>query len=77
MRDYTKFYIGGKWIEPEGAKTLDVINPATEKPAGRISLGGAADVDAATKAARAAFESWSQSTREDRIDVMTNIAGLY
>ena len=38
MRDYTKFYIDGKWVDPVTPKTLDVINPATEEVAGRISL---------------------------------------
>ena len=56
MREYLKFYINGAWVDPVTPKTLDVINPATEAVAGRISLGSAADVDAAVKAARSAFE---------------------
>ena len=39
MREYLQFYIGGKWIDPVQPKTLDVINPATEEVAGKISLG--------------------------------------
>ena len=73
MRDYTKFYIDGKWVAPASAKTLDVINPATEAVAGKISLGSAADVDAAVKAARKAFETWSRTSREERIEVLTRI----
>ena len=57
MRDYLKFYIDGAWVDPVAPRTLDVINPATEGVAGRISLGGAADVDKAVKAARKAFET--------------------
>ncbi|MGC1301343.1 MAG: aldehyde dehydrogenase family protein, partial [Caulobacteraceae bacterium] len=52
MRDCTRFYIDGRWTAPAGAKTLDVINPATEAVAGRVSLGRAEDVDAAVAAAR-------------------------
>jgi hypothetical protein len=33
MRNYTKFYIDGKWVDPVVAKTLDVINPANEEAA--------------------------------------------
>ena len=55
MRNYTKFYIDGQWVQPTGVTTLDVINPANESVAGRISMGSAADVDAAVKAARAAL----------------------
>lgn len=77
MRDYTKFYIGGEWIEPEGVKTLDVINPATEKPAGKISLGDASHVDSAVAAAREAFETWSETSLEERIGVMAKIIETY
>ena len=45
MRDYLKFYIDGAWVDPVTPKSLDVINPATEAVAGRISMGSAADVD--------------------------------
>ena len=57
MREHLKFYIGGQWVAPRDPKTLDVIYPATVQPAGRISLGSAADVDLAVKAARRAFAS--------------------
>ena len=44
MREYLKFYIDGKWVEPTELKTLDVENPATEQVAGKIAMGNAADV---------------------------------
>ena len=77
MRDYLKFYIDGAWVDPVTPKTLDVINPATEGVAGRISLGAAADVDKAVKAARKAFESFSRTTREERIELMERIVEEY
>lgn len=78
MRDYTKFYIDGKWVEPAaGAKILDVINPADESVAGRISLGSAADVDAAAKAAARAFQTFSRTTREERIALLERIIEEY
>ena len=52
---YNKFFISGEWVEPTGRSTLDVINPATEEAFATISMGTADDVDAASKAARAAF----------------------
>lgn len=74
---YNKFFINGAWVEPAGRKTLDVINPATEEAFATISLGTAEDVDAAAKAARAAFPAWSQSTVEQRLSVIRNIiAGM-
>jgi aldehyde dehydrogenase (NAD+) len=77
MRDYLKFYIDGAWVDPVAPKTLDVINPATEAVAGRISMGSAADVDRAVKAARAAFASFSQTTREERIALLEKIIAEY
>lgn len=74
---YNKFFINGEWIEPANASTLDVINPATEEAFATISMGNADHVDAAAKAARAAFPAWSQSTIEERKTVLGNIvAGL-
>ena len=77
MRDYTKFYINGKWVDPVTPKTLDVINPANESVAGRISMGSAADVDAAVKAARAAFATYSQTTVAERIALLEAIINEY
>ena len=77
MRDYTQFYIDGAWVTPAGATTLDVINPATEKPCGRITLGAESDVDRAAAAAKRAFESFSQTTREDRLALLGRIVDVY
>lgn len=74
---YNKFYINGEWVEPAGRETIDVINPATEEAFATISMGTAEDVDAAAKAARAAFPSWSQSSVEERKTVLQKImAGI-
>ncbi|MDB5494891.1 MAG: aldehyde dehydrogenase [Phenylobacterium sp.] len=77
MREYLKFYIDGKWVDPVEKKTLDVINPATEEVCGRIAIGSAADVDKAVKAAKQAFGSWSQTSREERLEVLGRILAEY
>ncbi|MBW8486368.1 aldehyde dehydrogenase family protein [Actinomadura parmotrematis] len=77
MREYLKFYIGGRWEDPASAATFDVVNPATEEVAGRVALGSAADVDRAVAAARAAFPSWSASTREERLDLLRAVLDAY
>jgi len=77
MRDYTKFYIDGRWVDPAEPKTMDVINPATEAVAGRISMGSAADVDAAVTAAKRAFAGYSQTSVKDRLDLMGAIVAEY
>lgn len=77
MREYLKFYVGGRWTEPAAPATLEVINPATEQVCGRIARGSAADVDRAVAAARKAFESWSQTSREQRLDLLRAIQSEY
>jgi aldehyde dehydrogenase (NAD+) len=73
MYDFRKFYIDGAWVPPASPRDLEVVNPATERPVGAISLGSVLDVDKAVKAARAAFESFSQTSREERIALLQRI----
>ena len=77
-KTFERFYINGQWVPPAGpADVLDVINPATEKPCGRIALGDRADVDLAVQAAKAAFDAWSQSTVASRLHLLEKImAGI-
>jgi aldehyde dehydrogenase (NAD+) len=77
MREYLKFYIDGRWVDPVEPNALDVDNPATEQVSGKISLGSAADVDKAVDAARKAFTTWSQSSREERLDLLQAILAEY
>ena len=77
MKEHLKFYIGGRWVEPLGTKTIDVVNPATEQVVGRVSLGTAEDVDKAVAAARKAFETYSQTTQQERIALIERIQGCY
>jgi aldehyde dehydrogenase (NAD+) len=77
MREYLKFYIDGQWVDPVRPNTLDVDDPTTEQVSGRISIGSAVDVDVAVRAARRAFDSWSQTTREERLDVLQAMLAEY
>jgi aldehyde dehydrogenase (NAD+) len=74
MRDNLKFYIDGRWVEPTGTRTREVINPATEEIAGRIAMGEKGDVDRAVAAARKAFAGYARSTREERVALLERIA---
>jgi aldehyde dehydrogenase (NAD+) len=77
MRECMKFYIDGQWVDPIKPKSMDVINPATEAVCGHISAGSAADVDKAVAAAKKAFETFSQTSREDRIELLERIQAEY
>jgi len=74
MRTYDKFYINGQWVEPIGTGTSEVINPATGEISATVPYGNAEDVDAAVRAARNAFDSWSQTSAAERADFLRKIA---
>jgi aldehyde dehydrogenase (NAD+) len=77
MKRCEQFYINGEWVNPVEARPFEVINPATEEVIATISLGSAADVDRAVAAAKAAFPAYSQTTREQRIELMQRIMAAY
>jgi aldehyde dehydrogenase (NAD+) len=77
MEERLQFYIDGRWVEPTERRTLDVINPATEEPIGRIAMGGAKDVDNAVAAAQKAFGGYSQTSREERLELLRRILTGY
>lgn len=73
----TQHFIGGHWVDSIGGHPYDVINPATEEVTTRITLGSPEDVDAAVKAARAAFESFSRTTPQERAALLERIIEEY
>jgi aldehyde dehydrogenase (NAD+) len=77
MEQSRQFYIDGAWVDPTSPKDFPVLSPATEEPIGTISLGDKADVDKAVAAARRAFESFSQTTREERLELLGKIGAAY
>ncbi len=77
MNHATQFYIDGQWVEPSTGDRLDVVNPATEEAIGAVALGGVEDVDRAVAAAVAAFDTYSQTTREQRVELLQRIIDIY
>jgi aldehyde dehydrogenase (NAD+) len=77
MREKLNFYIDGKWVAPAKPRTHDVINPANEEPCGRISLGSGEDVNKAVAAAKRAFETFSQTSVDERKALLDKIIAVY
>jgi len=77
VKDCRHFYINGEWISPVVPRDFDVINPANEEPIASISLGSAADADCAIAAATRAFESYSETPLDQRLDLLKRICGVY
>jgi aldehyde dehydrogenase (NAD+) len=77
MYDCRQFYIDGAWVAPAAARDCPVINPASGKPIGTISLGSAADVDRAVEAARRAFADYSATTIKARMALVDRVIAAY
>lgn len=73
MKSYHQFYIDGRWVDPIDSRPFELINPATEKPFAKVSLGSAADVDRAALAARKAFRTFSRTSKQERIELLQQI----
>jgi len=66
VRTYDKIYVDGAWVPSTGKGTIEVVNASTEEVMGTIPEGTPDDVDKAVAAARAAFEEWGQTDKEER-----------
>ncbi|OAO04459.1 aldehyde dehydrogenase family protein [Parasphingorhabdus sp.] len=77
MDSYEQNYINGQWVDSIGGTPHQVINPATEEPGTKITLGTKADVDAAVAAAKEAFKTFSQTSREERLALLGRIVEEY
>lgn len=77
MREYLKFYINGRWVDPITPRSGAVIDPSTEAVAGHISFGSAGDIDRAVQAARTAFAGYSQTSVDERVALLERVIAEY
>ncbi|WP_033068876.1 aldehyde dehydrogenase family protein [Thalassospira australica] len=77
MDNAGKFYINGKWVDPISSEKMDVINPATEEVITQITLACEEDVDLAVVCAKRAFENYSQTSIEQRLEWLGNLLSIY
>jgi len=74
MQIYDQLFINGQWTSSTGSDTIDVINPYNNEPAGRVPAGTREDVDKAVRAARTAFDVWSNTAPAERAAAIEQIA---
>ena len=74
-----QLFINGQWVPARSGKTFDVINPATGQVIAQAAAGDASDIDAAVKAARAAFESgpWPSMPPSGRAKLLWKLAEAF
>ncbi|MFG2619841.1 aldehyde dehydrogenase family protein [Streptomyces sp. NPDC048507] len=66
MKAHDGMYIGGEWRPAAGTDRIEVVNPADEQVIATVPAGGAEDVDAAVRAARAALPGWAATAPAGR-----------
>jgi 1-pyrroline dehydrogenase len=69
-------YIGGQWKQAADGAVDVIVNPATGKAIGEVPSSGAADVDAAVQAAKAAFPAWAATTPRQRSEILGRVADV-
>lgn len=70
-------FINGEWRKPLSKKYFDTINPAKEEKLSEVADAGQADVDAAVKAARNAYEKvWKKMPAKERAKYIFRIARM-
>ena len=77
MLQLDKTFINGEWCPARGTQALDLINPATEEPFAKLTLAGTDDVDAAVAAAKAALPKFSQTTKQERLELIGRIGAAF
>jgi aldehyde dehydrogenase (NAD+) len=73
MLTLNKFYIDGAWVDPASDTTMPIMNPATAAQIGTVSMGNSQDVDRAVAAAKRAFETFSVTTKAERLALLENL----
>jgi acyl-CoA reductase-like NAD-dependent aldehyde dehydrogenase len=76
---YDQLYIGGRWRTPATSQRLSVISPHTEEVIGTTPEASPADVDAAVRAARTAFDEgpWPRMSVDERMEKVEKLAAIY
>lgn len=77
MLEKRSFYIDGLWVSPFGNDELTVVDPATEQAFAVISIGDERDVDAAVAAAKRAFDGWSATASDTRLQLVRGLLDIY
>ncbi|MBF7020684.1 aldehyde dehydrogenase family protein [Staphylococcus sp. 18_1_E_LY] len=77
MRNFTKQYINGEWIDSTSGETIEVVNPATEEVIGSIAKGNKEDVDKAVEAAENVYIDFRHSSVKERRDLLDKIVQEY
>src|SRR5579862_5945696 len=64
---FDQAYINGRFVTPHGKRTVDLINPTNNEVIGKVTMADEIDTRSAIAAAKEAFKTFSQTTKEERM----------
>ena len=73
MRQFNQIYVDGAFVAPHGKKTIDLINPTNNEVIGKVTMADEIDTRQAIAAAKKAFPSFSQTSKEERMDYLQRL----
>ena len=73
MKNINQIYINGQFVKPHGTELFDLINPSTNQVIGKVTLGDEEDTRKAIAAAKAAFKTFSKTTKQQRLDYLQRL----
>src|ERR1700735_730916 len=76
LPEHRDAFYGGKWHKAKSGRNIDSTNPGTAESLGPVADCGAADIDAAVGAAKAAFPAWRDTPPLERARLLKRIANV-
>ena len=73
MRQFNRIFVNGAFVTPHGRKTIDLINPTNNEVIGKVTMADEIDTRQAIAAAKKAFASFSQTSKEERMDYLQRL----
>src|ERR1700722_13756593 len=72
-RAFDRAYINGKFVTPHGTQVVDLVNPTNNTVIGKVTMADEIDTRQAIAAAKEAFNTFSQSSKEYRMDCLQRL----
>jgi aldehyde dehydrogenase (NAD+) len=75
IRSFSELFVGGAWVKPSSDRVIEVISPTTEEVIAHVPEAAPADMDAAVRTARQAFDHgpWPRMSPAERAEALLRI----
>src|SRR5580658_5141350 len=73
VRAFDRAYINGQFVTPHGTQVVDLVNPTNNRVIGKVTMADEIDARQAIGAAKEAFDAFSQSSKEYRMDCLQRL----